>query len=255
MPADRTTTAFASSLRPSRRSCRTSGGCSWRRAPPKASCWNAPPCPSSPSSPDPVARWRSGCCWDSWHPPSWCGGVHVDRGRQLRRLSRGPRCHPRPDQPAARPLRLAEERLTRSQGRRSCSQGLALTGCPGPHRRLAREVMYRSPGSAGFPDRLPRHGQRILSVSSRVGSAVAPARPRPGVAVARRPGDAAGEPKVPGPALPLLAPDPKGGQHEPRLIALLCAATARWCQLGGGGVHAAQLLGQRVGPAQLRPGR
>jgi hypothetical protein len=49
--------------------------------------------------------------------------------------------------------------------------------------------------------------------------------------VARRPGDAAGEPKVPGPALPLLAPDPKGGQHEPRLIALLCAATARWCQL------------------------
>jgi hypothetical protein len=40
-----------------------------------------------------------------------------------------------------------------------------LTGCPGLHRRLAREAMYRSLGSAGSPDRLPRNGQGVLSVS------------------------------------------------------------------------------------------
>ena len=56
--------------------------------------------PISPSFGRPMAI---GMLLDSWHPPSGCGGLHVDRGRRLRRLSRGRRWHPRPDQPAARP--------------------------------------------------------------------------------------------------------------------------------------------------------
>jgi hypothetical protein len=92
-PAGRTTTAFGNSV--TWRGCGRSGGSSSRRhPPPKASRENAPPCPSSPSRRALVGRWRSACCWDSWHPPCWCGGLRVDRGRRLRRLSRGRRRHP-----------------------------------------------------------------------------------------------------------------------------------------------------------------
>jgi hypothetical protein len=47
------------------------------------------------------------------------GGLHVDMGRRLRRLSRGRRCHLRPDQPAARPSprRPSAHKPTASQGR------------------------------------------------------------------------------------------------------------------------------------------
>lgn len=54
--------------------------------------------------------------------------------------------------------------------------------CPGPRWRLARGgyiSLYRS-WFRRFPDRLPRNGQGVLSVSSRVGSAGAPARPPAG---------------------------------------------------------------------------
>jgi hypothetical protein len=61
--------------------------------------------PEQPIQPRPRRPIAIGCCWDSWHLPSWCGGLHVDTGRRLRRLSRGRRCHLRRDQPAARPSR------------------------------------------------------------------------------------------------------------------------------------------------------
>jgi hypothetical protein len=66
----------------------------------------SPRCPTSPSSPGPVAssRWRSGYWWDSSYLAPWRGGVRAGRDRRPgpRRLSRGRSCHPRPDQQGAR---------------------------------------------------------------------------------------------------------------------------------------------------------
>jgi hypothetical protein len=103
LPTGRTTVFSRPGVRPSRPSYRRFKGSSWRPQPahPVARRWcgNAPPCRSSPSRRALVVRWRSGCCWASSLPPSWCGGVHAGRGRRPdpRRLNRGRRC-PGPNQ-------------------------------------------------------------------------------------------------------------------------------------------------------------
>jgi hypothetical protein len=62
------------------------------RAPTRPSVvWQRAAVPQQPISPGLVVRWRSGCCWASSPPPSWCGGSHAGRGR---------RPDPRPEQGA-----------------------------------------------------------------------------------------------------------------------------------------------------------